>query len=147
MASYRGFNIKIAKIPIAPQEHWLDATNLFQLWSSMLVITSSLEALNVLKAMRCCFIAFFICFSKVTWFVSWFINLKSNCQTLGTKSENFNAHLAILRNSDIKNIRRNVATYIRHTNNKQWLVISLIIKFVFVNTISSSYIQIKESSM
>ena len=50
--------------------------------------------------MRCCFITFSICFSKVAWFTLWFIIFKNNCFTFGEKLEDFNVFLVILRSLD-----------------------------------------------
>ena len=60
----------------------------------MLVIT--LETLS-----ESSFIACFISFRKVIWFTPQFIILKKNCLNCGTKSWNFNEHLAIVKNSDV----------------------------------------------
>ena len=51
--------------------------------------------------MGCNFIALLsVAVNLYTWFAPWLIILKNTCLALGTKSENFNVHLAISINSD-----------------------------------------------
>ena len=79
--------------------------------------------------------------------------LKNNCLAVGTKSENINVHLAILIESDGIGMQKTytrmlpLRSSIPTIKHGYLVVISYIMKFVFVNSIKNNIIKIKESSM
>ena len=90
MVAIWGFSIKIVVIPMAPQQHWPDATKYYVGCNFFTWNTKRLK--NNRMSFHC-----FLCLFQYSSFTA-DLFLHCNCLTFGTKSKNFNMHLTILRN-------------------------------------------------